>query len=190
MNWFTNEELYLLKIWVETKDGWKVRGMIPGGEPRLTKDRAFVLDIGDCPGQSLRIKLRPPVNFWMVNSLAVDYSQDLPVETTEMSAVEATDQDGHDVRMSLAALDNDFLATPNDGGRAEIVFAAPPLKTGLDRTILLKAAGYYDIRLDTTAEPRLQLFNRAENEPGFAVRYAFEEYKRWEEGLRANLGKR
>ena len=190
MNWFTNEELYLLKVWVETKDGWKVRGVIPGGEPRLTKDKAIVLDIGDVPGDTLKVKLRPPVNFWMVNGLAVDYSRDLPVETAVISAVKATDQDGRDVRLVLAALDDDFLATPNSGGRAEIVFPAPPLKDGLDRTILLKAVGYYDIHIDLTAEPRLKLFDRAENEPGFAARYALEEYKKWEVGLRANVEKR
>ena len=190
MKWFTNEELYLLKIWVETKDGWQVRGVIPGGEPRLTKDKAFVLDIGDVPGDTLKVKLRPPVNFWMVNSLAVDYSRDLPVETTEIAALKATDQEGRDVRAQLAALDDAFLVTPNSGGRAEIVFPAPPPKDGRARTILLKAVGYYDIQIDTTAEPRLGLFDRAENEPGFAARYALEEYKKWEAALRAKIEKR
>ena len=89
LGWQMREELYLLKIWVETNDGWKVKGLLAGGGPYVSKAKAYVLDIADVPGETLRIRLRPPVNFWMLNRLAVDYGEDTALRTAEMAASRA-----------------------------------------------------------------------------------------------------
>jgi hypothetical protein len=75
--------------------------------------------------------------------------------------------------------------SPNRGERTELVFAAPPLKEGLARTMFIKASGYYRAHLDATGEPRLELAERILTEPGFAARYSFREYLKWEAGVRA-----
>ena len=72
MNWFIREELYLLQIRVETPDGWKTKGVIYGGGPFASEDKIYNLDIGDVPGDILRIKLVPPLGCWSIDSLAVD----------------------------------------------------------------------------------------------------------------------
>lgn len=187
LSWMATEELYTLKVWVETPGGWKARAMIMGGAPVITKDKAYALDVGDVPGEVLRIKLRPPVNFWMVNSLAVDYGEESPVYVTELAAAKAVDHTGRDVRATLAATDGSYLESPNPGERTELVFAAPPLKNGLARTVFVKASGYYKIHLDATGEPKTELVERVLGEPGFAARYSFREYLKWEAGIRAEL---
>ena len=185
MSWVASEEMAALKVWVETPDGWKARSMIMGGAPIITKDKAYVIPVGDIPGETLRIKLRPPVNFWMVNSLAVDYGEDPAVVATELAAGTAVDQTGRDVRAELESTDRSYLVSPDRGDRTELVFAAPPLKDGLERTVFVKASGYYKIHLEATGEPRLDLAERILTEPGFAARYSFREYLKWEAGLRA-----
>ncbi len=190
LNWYMNEELYLLKVWVETKDGWKVKGMINGGGPVVSKDKAYLLDIGDVKGGSLKIKLRPPVNFWMLNYLAVDYGEDTTVKATEISATKAVNGEGLDVLAKIAAADNDFLVAQDRGEWAEIAFPAPPLSAGLERTLFVKASGYYDIHLDATGEPQDELLSRIAGEPGFAARYALKEYLKWEASLLAERPKR
>ncbi len=185
LKWMADEELYMLKVWLETPDGWEARGMIMGGAPIVTKDKAIGFDVADIPGDVLRIKLRPPVNFWMVNSLAVDYGGDSPVDVTEIAAETAVDQAGRDVRAELAATDGNYLESPNRGERTELVFAAPPLKEGLERTVLVKASGYYKVNIDANGEPRTDLIDRVFDEPGFAARYSFREYLNWAAGLRA-----
>jgi len=187
LTWMANEELYTMKVWVETAAGWKVRGMIYGGAPVISKDKACVLDVGDVAGEVLRIKLRPPVNFWMVNSLAVDYGEDSPVQVAELAAERAVDPAGRDVRENLAATDGTYLAAPNMGERTELVFAAPPMKEGLERTVFVKASGYYKVHIDAKGEPQTELIARVLGEPGFAARYSFREYQKWEAGLRARL---
>jgi hypothetical protein len=176
LDWQMREELYLLKVWVETKDGWKVRGLIPGGGPYVSKDRACVLDIADVPGDTLRIRLRPPVNFWMLNRLAVDYGEDLPLRTVELAAASAVDQDGRDVRAELAASDGKYLAAPDRGDLTTVVVAAPPGAPGLERTVFVKAAGYYEIHIRPSGPPQTELLARITDEPGYAARFAFEEY--------------
>ncbi len=185
VNWAAAEELAALKVWVETPAGWKARSMIMGGAPVITKDKASVLPVGDIPGETLRIKLRPPVNFWMVNSLAVDYGEDQAVEATELAAATALDRTGRDVRTELAATDGSYLISPDRGDRTELVFAAPPLKPGLQRTVFVKASGFYKSHVDATGTPRLELAERILTEPGFAARFSFREYLKWQAGLRA-----
>lgn len=185
VNWAAAEELATLKVWVETPAGWKARSMIMGGAPVITKDKVSILPVGDIPGETLRIKLRPPVNFWMVNSLAVDYGEDTALETTELVAATAVDRSGRDVRPELAATDGSYLVSPDRGDRTEIVFDAPPLKPGLQRTLFVKASGYYRSHIDATGTPRLDLAERVLTEPGFAARYSFREYLKWQAGLRA-----
>lgn len=189
LTWLSSEELYTLKIWVETPSGWKARGMIYGGAPVVAKDKAYVLDVGDVPGEVLKIKLRPPVNFWMVNSLAVDYGEDSPVQVAELAAEKAVNPLGRDVREDLAATDRSYLASPNRGERTELVFSVPPAKQGLERTVFVKASGYYKIHIDAQGEPQTELIGCVLGEPGFAARYSFREYLKWEASLRAEAEK-
>jgi hypothetical protein len=117
----------------------------------------------------------------------VDYAEDSPVDVAELAAERAVDPAGRDVRENLAATDGSYLAAPNMGERTELVFAAPPLKEGLERTVFVKASGYYKVHIDAKGEPQTELIARVLGEPGFAARYSFREYQKWEAGLRAQL---
>jgi hypothetical protein len=172
--WYAREELYQLKVWVETPEGWKVRGLIYGGGPFVAKEKAYLLDISDVPGEVLRIRLNPPRDFWMLDRLAVDYSPDLALKPLELTAASAVDQDGRDIRSLLAAQDDASYEMPNRGDRADLEFEAPSRVEGLARTVLLKATGYYDIKLEARGEPRRDILDRVQNEPGFTLRFAHE----------------
>ena len=187
VSWMTTEELAALKVWVETPAGWKARALIMGGAPVITKDRACLLDVGDIPGETLRVRLRPPVNFWMVNSLAVDYGEEAAVRVTEIAAERAVDHTGRDARAILASTDRSYLESAGRGEQTELVFQAPPKAEKLERTVFVKASGYYRIHIEATGEPRAELTERILGEPGFAARYSFREYLKWEAGLRARL---
>ena len=181
MNWDVKEQLYRLHIQVETDKGWKSKGMALGGGPFVSEDRVYTLDVSDVPGDLLRIKLTPPANYWMINYLAVDYSDAQPNEVTELAAVEAVDHNGRDVRDILLSTDNDYLVMPNIGDSTEIVFLAPPDKQNLSRSLIMKASGYYDIHLQATGEPQRELYNKIIDQPGFAIQYAFKEYLKWQQ---------
>lgn len=178
LNWYIREELYLLKVHIETPQGWQTRGAIFGGGPFVSKDKIYVLDISDVPGEKLRIKLTPPANFWMFDHVAVDYTDDPPIRTTVLDAQRAVDQDQRDVTELLAAIDDRYLVMPKIGDSAELVFTAPPLNSESKRSVLLKATGFYDIHLDATGEPQPEILERLRSEPGFTVQFALKEYQR------------
>ena len=85
MQWNYREELYLLKLYVEEPSGWEVRGMLPGGGPFIAEDRVVPLDVSHATGDELRVRIRPPLGFWALNSFAVDYSSDADVRVTPTS---------------------------------------------------------------------------------------------------------
>lgn len=173
------EEIYRLQIRVETKSGWKTKGIILGGGPFVSEDRVYPLDIRDVPGNSLRIKLTPPVTFWKINHLAVDYTLDIPVNISEVESVEAIDFNGQDIRDLLSNTDDNYYSMPEIGNYADLVFDAPPIDPGLKRTILLKASGYYDIHLRDKSDPQRELWEQILKETGFIVKYSLKEYQKW-----------
>ncbi|MCX6563371.1 MAG: hypothetical protein NTU60_07165 [Candidatus Aminicenantes bacterium] len=181
MSWYAREELYLLHIRVETEHGWEQRGLLYGGGPFMTENKAYTLDVHDVPGDVLRIKLTPPLNFWTFDSFAVDYSEDAPVSTVELAPVQALDRAGRDVREDLVLNDNRYLVLPRIGDSAELVFDAPPQAQGTVRTIFIKASGYYDIQLDGQGEPQSALIDKIFIVPGTALRNTYEAYLRAQE---------
>lgn len=183
--WNLREELYRLRIRVETPNGWASKGTIIGGGPFVSREKAYSLDISDVPGETLRIELTPPAGFWMINALAMDYSDDVPLEPREIEAVSAVDSNGVDIRPLLAATDGRTFAMPNTGDNAELIFPAPPRSTGMERTVFLKASGYYDIHMGALGEPQLDTLMKIRSEPGYASKYAWGEYLRWQQEIRA-----
>lgn len=181
------EELYRLQIRVETAQGWKSKGLILGGGPFISEDRIYTIDLKDVPGDIVRIKLTPPACYWMINYLRIDYSDDLPVAVTEMAPLSVLDNQNQNRRSSLLANDGDYLVMPDTGDFAEAVFDAPTEIPGMERTVILKASGYYDIHLEAKGEPQTEILDRITNEPGFIVRFAIQEFQQWEKNSRNKI---
>ncbi len=177
--WNLREELYRMHIRVDTPKGWVSRGSVLGGGPFVSRDKLYILDIADVAGDVLRIELTPPIGFWMINRIAVDYGPDAPVHSREIDASRALDSRGTDIRPLLAATDDRYFAMPTTGDHAELVFQAPPRQAGLVRSVILKASGYYDIHMGTVGDPQSDVLARIRTEPGYSVRYAWEEYAKW-----------
>jgi hypothetical protein len=190
-DWYREEEFYKLRVWVETKNGWQPRQTIYGGGPFAPRDKVSVLDIGDASGPTLKIKLMPPANFWMIDRLAVDYSKDLPIEVNEVNpeSAAAPGISSEDVLAALAEVDGRYLDLPSSIDKVEMTFVSPPLKPGLQRSVFARTVSRYEIRPSPDRRMPAAIALRMTWEPGFAARYALEGYLRWEAKLRAKLGK-
>ena len=156
-------------------ESWNGKEWLPSGFIWETgtfnfRDQVLWLDITKIPGDILRVRLESTAGFVMVNSVRADFSEDLPVETFEVSPSEAKDTKGKDLRVSLETTDNRYhLMYTSDW--AELTFIAPPVKKGYQRTYILKSTGYYTINVSTEGEPQTDLITRFINEP-----YAFGQY--------------
>lgn len=179
MAWIENEELFVLKVLVEEPAGWEVRGLLPGGGPFISEDRVLPLDISRVEGDELRIKLRPPVGFWALNSFGVDYSTDQEVLIKKILPSEALTSAGEDVLADLVAPDDRYHVMPRTGDRTMLKFPAVPERPGMNRTVFMHSRGYYKLHLEETGPPNLAAFLRLLNEPGAAARMSAELYKEW-----------
>jgi len=177
--WNLREELYRMNIRVFTTSGWVSKGSMAGGGPFVTRAKVYSLDVADVPGDVLRIELTPAVGFWTVNHLAIDYTDDVAFTAREIAAVRAVDASGSDIVPLLASTDRRYFAMPNTGDSADVVFKAPRPEAGLERTIILKTNGYYDIHMGNLGDPQPDILARVRSEPGFAVRYALGQYQQW-----------
>jgi hypothetical protein len=188
-DWYREEEFYKLRVWVGTKTGWQPRQVIYGGGPFVPRDKVCVLDVGDASGSTLKIKLMPPANFWMIDRLAVDYSKDLPVEVNELNpeSAAAPGLSSDEVLSALAEVDGRYLDLPTPTDKVEMTFLPSALKPGMQRSIFLRTVSRYEIRPSPGGGVPSEVAARLIGEPGFAVRYALEEYLKWEASVRAKL---
>lgn len=175
LGWFAREEMYNLQVRVETTAGWKVKALVYGGGPVIAKDKAYGLDLSDVAGDRVRIRLTPAVGFWMIDRLALDFSDDVPVRVTEVAAAAARDGSGLDAGLELAAGDAHRLVLPKGSRPASLEFPVPPEIPGTFRTVFVKARGYYDILLDADGEPTLDL-EAVMAAPGASLRLLLKEH--------------
>ncbi len=171
------EELFSLKVRVDTNAGWQERGLIIGAPPQTSDLQVAMLDLSGVEGDVVEIKLTPPAHFWKINYVAIDYSEDLPLKVVEIEATSARDQLGRDVRDTLRTADGQYLEMPHIGDQVEMSFAVPATEAGMERTVLLRASGYYEIHLDNSGPRQDQLLYRIHTEPGFALAYSQEQLK-------------
>jgi hypothetical protein len=177
--WNLREEIFTLKVYVEEPSGWQVRGVLEGGGPFIAEDRVVPLEVSRVPGDSVRIRLRPPIGFWALNSFAMDYSADRALLVDTLPLVEAGDS-GRSVRSELVASDSSYFVMPDKGDHAWLTFRAPPARPGLERTVLLHSRGYYRLHLDATGPADTATLRRITVEPGAVARFAAERFGQWQ----------
>lgn len=177
--WNKREELYKMQVRVQSAGQWVSRGLLWGGGPYVTEDRVVSLDLRGVEGDTIRILLTPPAGFWQLNSFAMDYSRSAAPRYQEISATSIIGHDGSDLRAVLSSTDGKCYMAPEIGQKATLMFPAPPLKAGLERTVFAKVSGYYDLRAEASGPAKVEILNRLMLEPGFSVRFAMQEFAKW-----------
>jgi hypothetical protein len=174
-DWGTREDLYALKVWVEEPSGWQVRGVIPGGGMGA---RVVSLDVSHVPGARLRIRVQPPAGFWAINSVAVDYSADQPLQVTHVAPSDARSESGRNVNRELLRADGVYYRAVR-GESAEVVFPATPTRAGTSRTIFLASKGYYRPSIRSMGTPDAAALSQIFTVPDGMARFTAQRYAAW-----------
>ncbi len=177
--WHQREEVFRLQVRVWANNAWVTRGEIIGGGPFVTEDRIIPLDLEGIKGDSVRILLAPPTGFWQINSIGIDYSQDIPLKIQEIPAKSIVGDDGTDLLAVLSTTDGDYYIMPELEQYANLTFPVPPRKPGLNRTVFAQVSGYYDMHIDTSKPPQSEILNKISYEPGYIVKFTLQEYFKW-----------
>lgn len=174
--WAAREELYGLQVQVRERDGWRVRGIVPGSGPFLAAERVVPLDLRGVEGDSVRIRIRPPRGFWALNAFAMDYSPDQPMAVDTIAPRWASDPV---VLAAVRTADTLYHAMPHTGDRATLEFRAAPVPAGRERTVVLHSRGWYRLHLDGAGPADTALVRRIMEVPGAAVEYSASQYQQW-----------
>ena len=160
----------------EEPSGWEVRGLLPGGGPFISEDRIVPLDVSRVQGEEVRIRIRPPVGFWGLNSFQMDFGTNEPVQVEKLAPTIARTSAGVGVLPSLAAVDDAYYAMPEPGDWAELRFPAVDPPQGMEETFILSSQGYYRLHLTAGQTPDVAALREIETVPDAPVWEAIESY--------------
>ncbi len=162
----------ILSVW--TGASWQEVGIV-------TSHQSVDLNLAGIPGERLKVRVESSVGLWSVDRVEADFGADAPLEAVELSPLSAKTREGKDV-LALVTMRDDrhYVMKPTEGS-VDIAFLAPPRKPGRRRTVILKAAGYYNIEIPPGQERQEALFDRLVSEPGAFGHYSLQL-------LRADLG--
>lgn len=185
--WEEREELFHLDIEVFDGREWVKQGFIPGGGPLVGEVRAIPMDLSGIAGDTVRIRVHPPIGFWTFNSFHLASGEET-ARSMRIAPVSAKDAAGRDVLFALALDDDSYLDFPTNDDRAVVEFKAPPRIPGLDRTLFARARGWYEIRLRNQGPPDAKELALLTLQPGYAVQRSLREYASFRDSQAARHG--
>lgn len=177
--WYNRDELYNLKIEVQEDSGWRPRGAAIGGGPFISENRVIPLDIRRVSGDRLRLRLRPPLGFWALNSFAVSYEHTRSPVPQVVKLHAARTSSGSDVLAALSANDGLYYSMPDMRESAELRFPAPPPQPGMLRSVFLHSRGWYELHVGGLGEPDAAALKDIYSVPDAAARFAAREFANW-----------
>lgn len=160
-----------LDVQVRVGGRWEHRDFVWEAGPEVSKRQVVSLDLSGIEGNAVEIRLESAPMFWLVDHVALDFSEQLQIRPQELQAESAVDHKGRDVRTALRSADRTYhvLAT---GDQTDLSFRVPPVPNGMKRSYLLRSTGWYKITAPEVKEPDIALLSEVKNRPHGASRVA------------------
>lgn len=174
--WNEREELFYLGVEVEEDGRWVRQGHLIGGGPVVSESRVIPLDLSRVSGDLVRIRVHPPIGFWMFNAFRLAAAE-VPVRVTEVAPLSARDGAGRDVRASLIAEDKAYLTFARDDAHALVEFPCPTPVEGTARTVFARTRGWYEIHVRASGFPDLAEIDRITSRPGYPTEFSLRRFR-------------
>jgi len=166
------EGLMTVRIW--NGEAWQDAGLLANGGAAVPREQAMLADIRSIPGDVLRVRLDSTPGMWTVGGAVADYAPEAPLRVTTLRPASARTETRGDVRALLRNADRRYYTMHPGSSAADLVFAAPAVREGEERSAVLRVAGYYTILVPAEGQPQQALFDRLVSEPGAFGRYSRE----------------
>lgn len=162
-------ELALL-VKVEESGKWRTIDHVWPVGPATTRAVAVPVDLSGVRGKLVRIRLESSAGLWSLDRAALELGPPRRVNAVELRATTARDSSKRDRWQELERADARYFDMP-DAERAALSFRAPPPAPGLDRSVFVKATGWYSVHPDASRAPRVDLLGLIA-EPGAFGRFS------------------
>ncbi len=166
-----------MTISVLTQEGWQLQAWIPDVGPQLEAERVVLLDGSDCPDSLMQVRIECAAGLWLVNRVALDWSEDVAETATDLKLLEATNQHGIDVAPLLNENDSLYYATI-PGDFATLTYETPELVAGKMQTILLSSRGHYFSWISADDSASTSAFEAVMTRPGYGSELYWHEWYR------------
>lgn len=141
-----DEQNLPLSVLLETSPGqWTKSDYFHLAGPMALKKDVLELDLSHITGNDVNIRLESGFQFWEIDYVALDFSENIPVQMQTIQPETAITNTGQDARPALLSIDNQYYTQPNIGDEAIVRYPVPPQSSGTVRSLLLHTKGHYDI---------------------------------------------
>lgn len=161
-----------LSLFVEKNGEWHFVDYYHIAGPMALKDDVLSIPLDENTGNPLRVKLEWGANFWEVDYVAVDYTENNSFKSYTIPLKSAITNKSKDIRNKLLADDKKYYIQPNVGDEAVLSFDLPK-PTDAHRSIILHTKGYYEILRDPEGKPNIS-YLKTFTEPGQFNRFCNE----------------
>jgi len=167
MQAFLAQEAFL-RVSVQTRDGWKDRGLVWEAGPELVKRQVIPIDLAGVAGEIVRIRLDAPASFWLVDYVGLDTGPEPPFWARPLGLRRSAAGPQRALLDTLAVADG--REQPLETGQSvELQFDVPPTEPGRSRSYMVRTTGWYRLQTPEVDEPD-PVFLESVMQPGGVAR--------------------
>lgn len=167
---WTREQQIPLQVSVKTESGWKKIADITTIGPLATRNIVVPVELTETTEPFTEIKLSSGFMFWEIDYAAMDYSAQNDFTVQKIAPSKATDELGKNVLPDLEKEDAVYMAQPDIGNIATIIYNTAPLKDdSKTRTYILHSRGYYEHVRDFKNPPNVAFLNQFKKPNAFPL---------------------
>jgi hypothetical protein len=136
-----------LSVFLEKDGEWELQDFYEIAGPMAMKDDILAINLSGIESEDIHIKIETGLMFWDIDYVAIDFTENIPLKTTTLTAYDAIDENGLNITEAIQNNDNLYYTQPIIGNEAMVTFEVPEF-TDESRTIILHSKGYYKILRD------------------------------------------
>ncbi len=171
---WTKDQQIPLEVSLKTNSGWKKIAGISTIGPLATRNIVVPIELTELNEPVTEIKLSSGFMFWEIDYAALDFTEELTFTVQKIIPSKATDELGKNILSDLQKEDAVYLAQPDIGNIATIIYNTAPLNdASKTRTYILHSKGYYEHVRDFKNKPNiafLKQFKQPNTFPLFGIR--------------------
>jgi len=141
-----------LSVYVDTGSGWELQHKVYAVGPLKFQEIALPVDLAGVGDAPLKVRLETGFMFWELDQVAIDYSEDVPLQKIRVLPYSATDNYQRDVGALLEKPDQKYLTQSEVGDWVEIRYQSPPRQAEA-RTVFIRNKGFYTYKRDFEGSP-------------------------------------
>lgn len=158
-----------LSVYLKTENGWEFVDYFDVAGSLSDRDMIMPIDISKIKSDTISVMLNSGFMLWEINYAAMDFSEDLKLQTEILKPLSVTDSLGNDFTKELTENDSLYLKHYNVNDNVKVKFKAITNLPGMKQTVILHSKGYYKRLGGYTGKPQVKYLKTFSKPGAFSV---------------------